>query len=266
MTVSRYLCDFILAGLFKLLWAPSLVPTPNDTDEVRFNKEHMYDPNWPRSLVLIIHHTRRPFHNFFLLLWPYPWHFALQPLYSSFEFLQHPELADELHSDDLRLHYFPPYRARDTPLRSLYRMHAWICAGGKHRPLLGYETQYFLSHIGPEWKLENLPDPQDPDPVRYAVLAGLVETMVLSFNERYSEMKLPRMGEGISVMYRKKLKREGREVDYATLKERAPEWVAPVPPVEGPPVQLAMIKQEGVAIQFRKRNILISGSGHMFWV
>ena len=40
------------------------------------------------------------------------------------------------------------------------------------------------------WKVEDIPDPKDPDPVRYAALAGFAEVMALAFNERI-DMGIP---------------------------------------------------------------------------
>jgi hypothetical protein len=42
------------------------------------------------------------------------------------------------------------------------------------------ESAYFWRHS--DWPIKDIPDPQDPDPVRYAVLASLVEELVDAFN------------------------------------------------------------------------------------
>ncbi|MFI5421442.1 MAG: hypothetical protein ACHQ1H_10795 [Nitrososphaerales archaeon] len=45
------------------------------------------------------------------------------------------------------------------------------------------ESQYWF-HKQTDWLLADIPDPQDPDPVRYAILASLTDALVLSFNHK----------------------------------------------------------------------------------
>ncbi|KAL1939875.1 hypothetical protein VTO73DRAFT_9575 [Trametes versicolor] len=219
-------------------------------------------PNTPghRGAVTIRRETLRPFYTLFLLLWPYPRKFALPPLRSSEEYFNNRDFADLLGHDSWRLGPFLPYRNRDTPLRSLYRMHAFACACDE--PAFGYEAQYFYSHPEPEWRLENVPDPKDPDPVRYAILAGLVEMMALSFNDRF-EMGLPRLGEGLAYSFYGKLQKEGREVQVP--EEHPPAWAAGVPPVPGPLVVLRKDGEKTCARPWLDRNVLLGGAGYLDW-
>ena len=50
--------------------------------------------------------------------------------------------------------------------------------------LLGLETEYFGHQSGRKWGLGQLPDPRDPNPVRYALLACITEELVKAFNWR----------------------------------------------------------------------------------
>ena len=50
--------------------------------------------------------------------------------------------------------------------------------------MMGYECEYFFFHSEHSWRLSQIPDPQDPDPVRYAILASMVEALVDAFNWR----------------------------------------------------------------------------------
>lgn len=72
----------------------------------------------------------------------------------------------------------PLWRARDTPLRSLYRMYEAMMSDVY--VVIGTETEYFWYQR--RWSLDSIPDPRDPDPIRYAVLACLVEELVVAFN------------------------------------------------------------------------------------
>lgn len=71
------------------------------------------------------------------------------------------------------------FRARDTPLRCLYRLYDAVCAMSRNE--LMEELQYYFEYQ-PKWKLRDIPNPEDPDPRRQAILASLVETLVQSFN------------------------------------------------------------------------------------
>lgn len=48
------------------------------------------------------------------------------------------------------------------------------------------EMQYFWDGPHNLWRLEDLPEPQDHDTQRYAILASLVESLALAFNYRKS--------------------------------------------------------------------------------
>lgn len=76
----------------------------------------------------------------------------------------------------------PFWRARDTPLRSLYRLYEAMVSDVY--VAMGKETEYFWYQRS--WSLHSIPDPRDPDPIRYAVLACLLEELVAAFNWRLS--------------------------------------------------------------------------------
>ncbi|KAI1925482.1 hypothetical protein LOY86_001379 [Ophidiomyces ophidiicola] len=93
-----------------------------------------------------------------------------------------PIIHDERQPGIRQLYKIPIYRMRDTPLRSLYRLYEDLCASDFI--MLGYECTYFFHHSEPSWSLACLPDPQDNDPVRYFILASMVEALVEAFNCR----------------------------------------------------------------------------------
>lgn len=60
---------------------------------------------------------------FFVLVWPFPWRYSLpHPFLSVEEIEKHPDTRNEYQSGIQQLYNIPIYRARNTPLRSLYRL------------------------------------------------------------------------------------------------------------------------------------------------
>ncbi|KAK0114146.1 hypothetical protein ONS95_013648 [Cadophora gregata] len=114
------------------------------------------------------------------LLWPFPWHFALPKPLSVQELQAAPEVIDTRQSGIRHLFEIPLFRMRDTPLRSLYRLYDDLCAN--RLILISYECEYILRRGSERWLLSRIPDPQDNDPVRYAILASLDEALVDVFN------------------------------------------------------------------------------------
>jgi hypothetical protein len=154
------------------------------------------------------------------------------------------------------LRQFRLFRIRDTPLRSLYRLYEAICA---QKPFpLSRETDYFFFQQ-PGWKLESIPDPKDPDPVRYAILASLVEEMVTLFNLR-NGLGI-RRGERPGKMagrYNAK-DRAALQAEAARFHESPPPWVAHVPPVDG---EINLMRRPNIrsSLFFKKRNIICGSS------
>jgi hypothetical protein len=80
------------------------------------------------------------------------------------------------------------------------------------------------------WRVEVIPDPRDPDPVQYAVLAGFAETMAICFNERI-DLGMSRIGSDavtnpISSEVGRTLSREESIAFTRVHYERAPSWTA----------------------------------------
>ncbi|KAK7042425.1 hypothetical protein R3P38DRAFT_2890416 [Favolaschia claudopus] len=78
-----------------------------------------------------------------------------------------------------KLRYTWIFGARDTPLRALYRLYECTVDYDANETML--DSQYWF-HQQAHWRLADVPDPEDPDPTRYAILASLVEDLVDSFN------------------------------------------------------------------------------------
>jgi len=213
----------------------------------------------------VITRSPQPISLFLYMIRPYPFHFPLPVPLSPMAILSNPSIVQQ-RMDDVGIpdtRYIWPFRARDTSLRCLYRIYEWASIG---RPLqVGYETQYFWDQTS--WKVEDIPDPNDPDPVRYAVLAGFAEAMAICFNERI-DLGLLRMGsDAVSNPHSRELMRSlSREQFISFTKqhyEKAPSWTAGV---RGPAERFVF--QPGVcsAEIFTRRNIEVCGGGNMDWI
>ncbi|KAJ4393004.1 hypothetical protein N0V93_002208 [Gnomoniopsis smithogilvyi] len=110
----------------------------------------------------------------------------------------------------------------DTPLAALYRMYEYIVSG--YTIGLRSEIEFFFNN--PTWAVADIPDPQDPDPERYAVLAVLPFYMVMAFN-RLIQRGLPR-GSPFIISTAMEDELKSRPV----VLEKEPAWVAGVAKLE----------------------------------
>ncbi|KAI9807058.1 MAG: hypothetical protein M1825_005775 [Sarcosagium campestre] len=198
-----------------------------------------------------------PWSTFFLLFSPWPLRFPLPCPIPSVEELQEngEDVIDERQLGMRLLMNLPLFRARDTPLRSLYRLCEDICA--KQLIMMGYECEYFFFHKELRWSLERLPDPQDEDPIRYAVLASMAEALVDAFNWRLE------LG-----LRRNKVRDESEQRRTNFIKEVAPPWTSKVGPLEKP-LNLVSPENERTGItaepNFLRRNIRAE-NGYLYTV
>ena len=117
------------------------------------------------------------------LMIPFPsWKFPIPDLPPSIEMLGNEELHALRTENMVDLKSIPFWRARDTPIRSIYRMYEAMIADVY--VVIGAETEYFWYQR--DWDLQSIPDPHDPDPIRYAMVACLVEELVEACNWRLS--------------------------------------------------------------------------------
>ncbi|KIM38599.1 hypothetical protein M413DRAFT_447801 [Hebeloma cylindrosporum] len=167
----------------------------------------------------------RPWLTFWMLIWPLPWKYGLPTPLDPLEIRDHPDIVHQryyLDEDYRRLRSFRLFHHRDTPLRSLYRLHDVLCANEDNYVML--EGDYFFRRAG--WRTKDIPDPKDPNPLRYAILASLVESMVESFNYK------------ISKGLRREMRMTTSEENHALYMdpnkpfEQAPSWTSHVPPLE----------------------------------
>jgi hypothetical protein len=191
-----------------------------------------------------------PFKILLKLVWPIPWHFKLvTPQMTLDELRGNQDVVRERQGRVDQLQEIPLFKKRDTPTRSLYRMYENLSAN--LFPRLGLEVEYFYFHTEPRWALEAIPDPKDEDPVRYAILASLVEALAGAFNWRLS---LGLLRDGSKVFKSEEI------VPYVPVK--IPEWAKKVAAVgEG-----LVLLEEGMTQHselnfsepFQRRNITTS--------
>jgi len=138
----------------------------------------------------------------------------------------------------------------DTAIASLYRIYEFFILDWNIA--FRNELEYFSYH--PEWTLSSLPDPADPDPLRYAILAVLVRLLSISFNRRI-QRGLPRDAPPIILDF-EELK------SHPIILEEVPSWVDKVPPLLEP-VFLPTAKgiklpadHEDVSEEFKAMNII----------
>ena len=186
--------------------------------------------------------SRHPYLDFLRLLWPIPWYFSCpSPLPSPQEFNDdHILIFRRQHGIQIQ-RLIPLWRLQDTPQRSLYRLYEAFCANAQGA--ISEETEYFWHRGEPRWAVQNIKDPKDSDPVRYAVLASLTEALVNSFNWRL-ELGLRRDGPTVEI--------EDEDDSHAGFNlEIGPPWTESVPALS----QTLVLYLDGDAPEFRRRNI-----------
>lgn len=146
----------------------------------------------------------------------------------------------------------------DTPLDALYRLYEHIMLDQNIE--MRNELEAFWFHC--DWKVCEIPDPKDPDPERYAVLAVIPTLLVLAFNKRI-ELGLPRHAPPIFTYDElDQWKREERKL------EKEPDWVDGVIGCENQLaiphwnndqkkfITLSNLDDPGVSEEFAQKNIL----------
>ncbi|KAF8758372.1 hypothetical protein RHS01_02928 [Rhizoctonia solani] len=165
--------------------------------------------------------AHRPFRIAFNLIWPlHRIHYALPPSPAPLDILARREIAQEyLYRDG---HY--------DQLRSVWSLPSVI-------PLFVPYTAY--------WVIRDIPDPRDPDRVRYAMLASIVEELVAAFNYKIG-LGLRR---GTAIYDSEAIANEQTRPE-----ESCPEWVSQVSGVDNL-VNFCREGDQGMPA-FRERNII----------
>lgn len=111
----------------------------------------------------------------------------------------------------------------DTPLAALYRLYEYFVAGNH----IGLRDEVEAFFNQPTWAVADIPDPQDPDPERYAIMAVLPYYLVHAFN-RLIQRGLPRGCPAIITSVEEEEELRSR----AEVLEKEPGWVTRVPKLE----------------------------------
>ncbi|KAK2808494.1 hypothetical protein FQN50_004703 [Emmonsiellopsis sp. PD_5] len=217
------------------------------------------------SLRRLRHDHNQPWLALLRLFIPYPaWLFAVPEPLPPQELLGNKDLMFHRRRELVVLNAIPIWRWRDTPLRSLYRLYESLISG-EYSPL-GEETEYFWYQSS--WALDHIPDPADPNPIRYAILACLAEELVTAFNWRLS-MGMRRNHEHIL--------REHDSDPYPPYTPiSGPLWTKHVPPIpqqclEGLPSKyvrdgsLLVLEEKGRSELFARRNI-VTNDGWLYTI
>ncbi|KAF9013785.1 hypothetical protein BDZ89DRAFT_1076791 [Hymenopellis radicata] len=212
----------------------------------------------------IFERTRHPWRVLFRLTFPYPRYLRMPPPLSVESLVQlsahSPDFIYERHDNINKIRNFKLFAPRDTQQYSLYRLYDAVCT--QHHNEMVHEATYIWNRQ--EWSLADWPDPQDSDPVRYTVLAGIMEMLVEAFNWRM-DLGFCRDRE----RYRKKTRSE-RCIPEGPP-ECVPAWAAKVPPADKrvmlfkPGTEDWMIKF-ALSEHLKKRNIWGCGTGEFKFV
>ncbi|OGM49924.1 hypothetical protein ABOM_001471 [Aspergillus bombycis] len=126
-----------------------------------------------------------PFLALLRLFLPLPaWHFCLPDPVPSNGILIDTSLFESRQppAELINLRSTPIWRARDTPLWSLYRIYEAMTA--RQYPAISSEVEYFWGQVRQSWAVCCIPDPGDRDLIRYAILASIAEELADAFNWR----------------------------------------------------------------------------------
>ena len=173
-----------------------------------------------------------------------------------------PLLTFRMNAADLNNMYsIPVWCARDTPIRSLYRIYEVIATHQLYA--IGSEIEYFWHKSRRSWAVDRLPDSHDDNPMRYALLATIMEQLARSSNWRVSI----------------RMRRDRRNIYRETMDDElppftpmvAPVWTKNMPDVD--PVSIAglpdnmldsfgrlVLELGGETSFYLERNIIFGGS------
>ncbi|KAJ5923693.1 hypothetical protein N7454_008938 [Penicillium verhagenii] len=222
------------------------------------------------SLTRLRHQSQYPLLTLLRLFIPYPsWSFRIPGPFSLRALIDDEKNKTGIiasHFNDVHNYRaIPIWRMRDTPLRSAYRLYELHLAD--RYASMGWETEYFFYQAG--WDIKDIPDPKDPDPLRYAMIASIVEELHEAMNWRLS-LGLRRNKEHVY--------RETNDASWPPFSpQELPKWTAKVPPMDKdllrqsvPPESLdaegnLVLEKGGKGPNFLKRNI-ITNTGWLYTI
>lgn len=113
----------------------------------------------------------------------------------------------------------------DQPLFVLYRLYECFVLD----KVTHYRNQLEYFWRRHQWPVHDIPDPQDPDPARYAFLAGTTYLMARSFNAR---VKLGLTRDAKPLMSMEEAEKAKKVPHELRPYEKPPDWARLVPPLD----------------------------------
>lgn len=223
-----------------------------------------------RSITRLHHQHNHPVLTLVRLFIPFPsWYFPVPTPVSPRALIEDTKnqtgIIKSRYQAIHNLRWIPIWCARDTPLRSIYRLYDFCLAD--HYEWVGNETEYFF--FREDWNLRDVPDPRDEDPIRYAMIASLMEELHDAVNWR------------LSLGLRRDKKHVYRNDDTDSLPpfipQELPDWTKEVPPIDKdllrqsvPPEALdpqgnLVLEEGGTSHNFACRNI-ITNTGWLYTI
>lgn len=145
------------------------------------------------------------------------------------------------------------FTPEDTPSASLYRMYEFLIADWTVQ--LRNELEYFCRERS-YWRVCDIPNPSDSDPLRYAVLGVITKLMCISFNRRI-DLGLPRDAPAIIEDFEELAARP-------RVHECPPPWALNVRPLEERVFipdengAIPVVEDSSTSAEFMEMNIIIN--------
>lgn len=210
-------------------------------DRLKYHHRHPY----VELLKLFIENLQTP-------SWNWSYNFPLPEPLAPRDITGNEDLLDRQNPNIDYLKYIRIWAIRDTPLRAVYRVYEILMT--REFVLLRQECEYMWRQSGRKWSLRLIPDPRDPDPVRYAMLASIVEELVRAFNWRLKHGQRRN---------RKNVRRSMENPWPVYDPEIVPSWTVSVPAIKaedlaGLPADMVhngqLILEDGNCMNFLRRN------------
>jgi hypothetical protein len=119
----------------------------------------------------------------------------------------------------------PKGECEGKPLYALYRFYEFVVLDS----VQNYRSCLAAFWRRKDWPVHEFPDPRDPDPERYAFLAGCTYLMVRAFNAR---VKLGLDRNMPSILTNDQVEELRNRPDHLRNYEKVPEWAEKLPPLE----------------------------------
>ena len=124
-----------------------------------------------------------------------------------------------------------------------------------------FEASRYIWGHQPVWPIHEFPDPRDPDPTRYALLAATVQSLLVAYNERLDHFQVRGYDNALDYYIPRRLRfaRQPHEV--------LPDWVGRVAPL---PETLVLKGKDGLPCKFPSPSMetfnIMGGTGCLYFV